>query len=329
MYVKNMKSGDKCLYNMTFAILNNKNRFRGGDIMSENKTRYLLDNKYFSHPLNFDGVYLIQIGRRYCEPAEIIAAHTHQNWFELTIITKGKGSIVTNGDPQTVEGGDIYLSFPCDTHEILADKDSRLNYDFFSFYTTDKQFLEKLKEITLNAHGAKSRIFHDESVSMLVNNAISEFSVKNQLFSKKVLTSIFHSILIYVIRDFNEVEKTSKNISDAEVLCYQMMNYVDTHIYNLRKLDIIAVEFNYNYSYLSKLFKNTTGQTLKDYFTQRKMDTAKTLIIENKKKIGEIAEMLGYDLYSFSKAFKIKFGVPPKVFQTKYFSKKTPPIKHP
>ena len=45
------------------------------------------------------------------------------------------------------------------------------------------------------------------------------------------------------------------------------------------------------------------------------MKTAKALILEQKKTIGEIAEMLGYNLYSFSKAFKKRYGISPKAMQ--------------
>jgi AraC-like DNA-binding protein len=45
------------------------------------------------------------------------------------------------------------------------------------------------------------------------------------------------------------------------------------------------------------------------------METGKALVLENKKSISEIAEMLGYNLYSFSKAFKKRYGVSPKIMQ--------------
>ena len=45
------------------------------------------------------------------------------------------------------------------------------------------------------------------------------------------------------------------------------------------------------------------------------METGKVLILEKKKNISEIAEMLGYNLYSFSKAFKRMHGVSPKGMQ--------------
>lgn len=257
----------------------------------------------------------MQIGRRYCILNEVISAHSHLNWFELTIVLNGKGIIITNEEATPVKAGDIYLSFPCDIHEIKADEETKLEYDFFSFYCVDDSLKEDLKAITRNFRGGNSRIFQDEKISDLVKNAIAEFHIKDQPYSKSLLTDIFHLILVYLIRDFNGGKQKTPDVSEAEILCYQLMNYIDTHIYSLRKLEDIAPKFNYNYSYLSKLFKKITGKTLSEYYQQRKMNAAKTLILERKKKISEIAEMFGYNLYSFSKAFKAMYGVSPKNMQ--------------
>ena len=282
----------------------------------ENKTRYHLDHYYLFSPLTFGGVQLLQIGRRYCEPTDVIDSHPHLNWFELTLVTSGKGTVLTNGEGAQVQSGDIYLSFPCDVHEIRADRQSKLEYDFLAFYCESEPWHSELKAITQRQRGADSRIFQDEKISVLVENAITEFSVKNQPFSNSVIGNLLQLLLSYLVRDFNNVEQNTANVSSAEILCFQLMNYMDTHVYSIERLSEIAEKFNYNYGYISGVFRQTTGKTLNEYFHHRKMETAKALVLEKKKKIGEIAEMLHYSLYSFSKAFKEKYGVSPKAMQS-------------
>lgn len=283
--------------------------------MTNGKTRYHLDKHYVSNPLRFGDVQLLQIGRRYCEPTEIISPHPHLDWFELTIVTGGQGVVVTGGESTRVFAGDIYLSFPCDVHEIRASSDSKLEYDFFSFSCDDVSLKEDLKQITRMHRGGESRIFQDENISYLVKIAISELSQKGQPYAESVLSDVFRLIVVYLIRDFKNAKQPPSNVSEADVLCFQVMNYIDTHIYSLQRLERVALKFNYNYSYLSKLFKKTTGKTLLEYYQHRKMEIAKALILEKKKTIGTIAELLGYNLYSFSKAFKAYYGVSPKSLQ--------------
>ena len=283
--------------------------------MFENKTRYHLNKHYVENPLPFGDVHLLQLGRRYCAPTEVITAHPHLNWFELTIVNNGKGSIITNGEETAIHAGEIYLSFPCDIHEIRANLHDKLEYDFFSFYCTDERLKADLKLITQNYRSGAQRIFQDSKISQLIEYAISEFFSKEQPYFDNTLTDIFHLILLYLIRDFNDIPQNTANVSTPEILCFQVMSYIDTHIYKLKNLEELAPKFNYNYGYLSGLFKRTTGKTLSEYHQNRKMETGKALVLENKKSIGEIAEMLGYNLYSFSKAFKKAYGTSPKTMQ--------------
>lgn len=283
--------------------------------MVENKTRYHLNKHYVEHPIPFGNVHLLQLGRRYCEPTENIAPHPHLDWFELTVVTKGRGTIVTNGVSTVVHAGDIYLSFPCDVHEISADQNSRLEYDFFSFSCENKTLSKDLKNITRNYRGGDKRIFQDRKISQLIEYAIFEFIAKEQPHAQTALSDIFQLILVYLIRDFNDIQQSAASVSEPEVLCFQLMNYIDTHIYTIKKLEELAPKFNYSYGYLSGVFQRTTGKTLADYHRNRKMETGKALILENKKSISEIAEMLGYNLYSFSKAFKHTYGISPKNMQ--------------
>jgi AraC-like DNA-binding protein len=281
----------------------------------ERKTRYHLNNDHIQNPLRFGDVLVLQLGRRYCEATEEIIPHAHLNWFELTIVTDGKGTVFTNGVPFAVQSGDIYLSFPCDIHEIRADLHSKLEYDFLSFYCENDKMKMDFKRITQTYFGAKRRVFRDEKISNLVNLAIAELSAKEQPYAEELLTDIFRLIPIYLLRNFSGAKQSTPSVSDAHILCMQVMNYMDTHIYSLENLQSLAPKFNYNYGYLSGLFKKTTGKTLLEYLHHRKMETAKALILENKKKISEIAEMLHYSPYSFSKAFKATYGVSPKALQ--------------
>ena len=97
-----------------------------------------------------------------------------------------------------------------------------------------------------------------------------------------------------------------------------MMNYVDTHIYSIVSLGELAEVFSYNYSYLSDLFHKVTKDSLKNYYQKRRLEVAKRLIQENHLSISQIAELLHYSsIYTFSRAFKEKYGKAPIYFKEK------------
>lgn len=166
------------------------------------------------------------------------------------------------------------------------------------------------------------RIFHDEKIFSLFNFALSEISNDN-IYKNKILESIFHQIVIYVIRDVYNIHVPDFDISDKTLFCYQIMNYIDLNIFTIRNLTEISDYFNYNYDYLANLFKKTVKQKLSDYFIDHKLESARILLLENKKTVTEIAAMTNYaDVFAFSKAFKKKYGVSPLKYK-QYNNKKT------
>lgn len=279
------------------------------------KSRYHFVKNFTDNELDLGSVNLIQVGRRFCSREEVIPAHTHKDYYELTVVTAGEGVVVSNGESFKVKSGDLHLSIPCDIHEIVPTNSSELEYDFISFTCNDYELKNELKKISNSLIKINSRVFQNRNITTLVSNAILEFSDQKP-YANKLVENIITQIIIYMVREFNNVSKSTLKLNETEILCYQIMNYIDTHVYTLQKLEDVAPKFNYNYRYLTTLFKKTTGKTLHEYFQSRKLETAKVLISENKYKICEISSMLNYSSpFAFSKAFKNKFNVSPKFIE--------------
>lgn len=274
---------------------------------------YHLNNTYWQTPLEFDGIQVVQIGRLYCKSGAVIRSHIHTDLFELTIVTGGEGIISTNGIQTNVKQGDIYLTLPCDIHKIESDNEKPLKYDFFAFKTSTSPFHQSLINIMEQYRSEYLRIIHEEKIDPLISNAIVELNSDNP-FSKELLSAIFNQILIYVIRCFQNKSARVPTLhkSDAEILCYKLMNYIDTHLYTMKSLSELSNVTDYSYGYLSTLFKKTTSGSLTDYYRKKKLDAARLLLIEGKLSATQISELLNYStVYAFSKAFKQEYGVSP------------------
>lgn len=278
--------------------------------------RYHLDKHYLEEPVLYGDVSLIQIGRLHCTANTVIGMHLHRNWFELTVVTDGAGTVITGDSKVAVSRGDIYLSFPGDFHGIVTDSQNPLKYDFFSFYTDAPAFHEHLETIMQARQSGDKRIIRDERIQNLLENAIAEVSCPTD-FSDEIMEAIFRQILLYLIRDFQNEETIKKaNIGTAQDLCYQIMHYIDTHIYTMSGLYELADAMRYNYSYLSDHFKRITGETLQDYYQGRRLRAAQLLLQEKELKLGEIANLLRYSsIYAFSRAFKDKYGMAPSEYR--------------
>ena len=278
---------------------------------------YFLDFNYLNgNERRFGAIKLYQIGRLFCSPDTIIGTHLHGDCFELTIVTDGEGTVVTNDQRLSVVKGDIYFSFPGDFHDVVTSKTNPLKYDFFAFNTDDPRLKSDLNDVmcTLNLN---TRIFRDDRIGNLVSQALAELSAEEE-YSEEVLACIFLQTVYYIVRWLKlHVSRTrTDDVSNDELLCYRIMNYVDTHVYSITTLGELGAVFNYNYSYLSTTVHTTTKRTLNDYYRSRKLEVARLLLLEGKLNGSRIAEKLNFSsLYSFSKSFKSKFGMSPQAYK--------------
>ncbi len=279
--------------------------------------QYHLSNNYFQQPLVFGDLLLIQLGRCYCN-TDFQMVGDHEDLFELTVVNSGKGMLITGETEVKVGRGDIHLAGPWERHGIISDPAEPLKYDFIAFRTKNHAHHDRLMRILKEHPTAADRIFQSENVVSLVANAIWELH-NEEYCSKELIRHMFEQLLIYLIRAFQPKEKKharSVETVDSEILCYQIMHYIDTHVYTIKRLSEIAEALSYNYSYLSNLFKVTTGRSIMDYFYERRLEAAKSMIVEQKMSITKVADKLNYpSLYSFSRMFKNRYGCSPDAYR--------------
>ena len=107
-------------------------------------------------------------------------------------------------------------------------------------------------------------------------------------------------------------ERIAGDLGDEEILCLKLMNYIDNHIYSITNLKELEGVTNYTYNYTSNTFKRVTGDTLANYYRNRRFETAALLLKSGRFTIGQVASMLNYSsIYSFSLAFKKRYGYAP------------------
>lgn len=280
---------------------------------------YQIDNTHIETPLKFDDIFIYQAGTLYCSPSTVIFEHNHINLFELTIVTDGEGEIIVNGESTRVKKSDIHLSFPCDSHSIRSDFKNPLKYDFFSFSTENAELNSALEKIMQSNFPSQKRFFTDDLLRTLTEDVVSELNSPEEFLSKDTIYSTAKLIIIRTIRAFlNESKpKNELRVTTPKALCHSLKNYIDTHIYTIKNLSELSEITGYNYSYLSALFKRTTGETLADYFSGRRIEAAKQLLKQDFT-VSKVAELLNYSsVYAFSKAFHKKCGKSPKEYKIK------------
>lgn len=106
----------------------------------------------------------------------------------------------------------------------------------------------------------------------------------------------------------------------ANTLLFEGINdYIASHIGERLQVKDIADYFGYNEKYLTTLFREKTGVSLKQHIISMKLACAQFLLCNTSASIGEISYNLSYwDEQSFSTAFKKYCGMTPTEFRRMY-----------
>ncbi len=95
-----------------------------------------------------------------------------------------------------------------------------------------------------------------------------------------------------------------------------VIKYIHNHLYDSLSNGDIADYFFINPSYLSHLFRKTTGTSLRSYINRQKINEAKHLLLSTDFSLSYISELLHFSSQSrFTKIFKEATGYTPKSFR--------------
>ena len=259
--------------------------------------------------------------------------------------------ISENSDYVSVREGFLYGAFDYILSPIKEESlvDSlNLVYENFAIKFLEEKISDKINDIVEDIIAADK-----ESVNNLINEIIEKIyeglnysningavatvkakqRIYEKLIEKKSWLVKFVSINYKINLNYEHIRKDDLlfewhkdfeeiiNIIDKykilnKKLIVQIGNYVVDHIDDKLSLDSVAKAVYLNKSYVSHIFKRETGISFVEFLTNVKVDRARILLLENDKKVHEVANQVGFtDTEYFSKIFKNKTGLTPTQYR--------------
>ena len=288
------------------------------------RSKYHFDNNFTTDPKTLGNLILYQLGEMLCDSTTVIEPHVHLDWFELTFVFQGSGTIFTNDVSLQVNEGDIYVSFPREIHKIVSDNINPLRYCFFAFNFSDKEWANDIIEALEKFRSPKSRVITAPHYEKYFSNALHYINTMSAPLMNKLLEFELLTLAIRVAHSASSKNEEYHRIkaNNFQLLTFNIANYIDTNITTIDDVSSLSEVFNYNYSYLSRCFKKCTQISISQYFNDKKLNMAKKLLENDGLAITEIAAKLNYStIYVFSRAFKNKYGVSPTEYRNSFLSK--------
>ena len=105
---------------------------------------------------------------------------------------------------------------------------------------------------------------------------------------------------------------------DGAPLITNVCNYIEEGLCGDISVRQIASAFNYNESYIGRLFKRHTGTTIREYINRRRLERAREQLRTEQEPITVIAAGCGFNNVTyFNRLFKSAYGVPPTTYRKK------------
>ena len=129
------------------------------------------------------------------------------------------------------------------------------------------------------------------------------------------LTAILTELYGQIYAKLPDEEDSLKN----NQIYSDIVDYVKRNISNNITINDIADYFGYSPKYLSRVFSEGLGLSLKQFIISQKMDTAAYYLTDSDRSITEIATSVGFtDVHNFSRSFKKAKGLAPSAYRNTY-----------
>ena len=148
---------------------------------------------------------------------------------------------------------------------------------------------------------------------------LNEIFVCNESFIREVeslssvedigawLSSLLHRFIDYSF-DFSKIKHSD--------IVFKVAEYIKAHFSEKITLDEIAEHVALSKSYLSRIYKEETGESLSSYMNKVRIDKAKLMLLDNCCSLVEVSCLCGFEDQSyFTKVFKRLVGVSPKRYR--------------
>ena len=238
----------------------------------------LIMNRHFSD-LN-----PIVMGCEQCDPS-IKYGPTIRKYVLLHYVSRGKGCLYNDAGAHPVAKGEIFRILPGEFVSYQPDREEPWFYTWIGFDGTLSEAFRTLPPV-FPATPMIAQCFQMESN----DTPALEYRIAAKLF--RLWAELFGSLqnMHYVRR---------------------VQNYIESSYASKIRVSEIAKSMNIDRSYLSRLFRERTGQSIQEYLIGVRMSEACRHLLEGRS-VGETANLCGYDdSFLFSKLFRRHIGASP------------------
>lgn len=274
-----------------------------------------MSQKLINVPINFlyHDLYLDNYGIEQCYPNKLIGPMMRE-YYLIHYVLSGKGIFKVGDETYELEEGTGFLIQPSVETTYQADHSDPWNYCWVGFHGIQAQNI--LNETSLLN---QSPVFSYDMSDTYFQQFLSILNQEdhNTIKMELAIHGLLFLLLSSLIEKNPKQQRIGKPISKEDYI-HKVIHFIESNYSNKITIASIAEWIGLDRSYLSGLFKEFMGISIKEYLIQFRIKKACVFLNNSKLSIGSIARSVGYeDPLLFSKMFKKTIGTSPSEFRNR------------
>lgn len=251
-----------------------------------------------------------------------VTLHSH-DFTEVKIILSGSFTYIIDDKLYEVAKGNIIIINPGVKHKKIIPEG--VNIEEFNYALSNLQFKELPENFLIepSTQPVFSLPIHQPEIIKCINETIRE-QEKNEpycdLFIKSSIMKLTALLHRGMTANKERTEKTRLDIQTSEktYIVNDILEYLSTNYMKQISLYRIAHNMYLSPVYISKIFKEETGESPINHLIRIRLTKARELLMSGDMPIKNIARSVGYDdAFYFSKLYKKYYGIPPSMEKSK------------
>lgn len=258
------------------------------------------------------------IGRQ----SELIFRWHHHNYWEIFGVVEGGGQLLVGDFHRQLRSGEVYVVGPRLPHAFFAMAEkgvAKVSGDFFVF-TIDLDELAPLFDadtldtwIQAGRSGLRYSGNAARSVLDLLKDSEKQSGLTRSITALQIIEKLMHAPCSEQLTQLRFPEDISKNDTDR---IQRILKYLHAHFSESLRLSDLARRVGISEKTLSRVFKQSTGQTVVTYLNRLRVFAACQQLVGSDHLVTQIAFDCGFgSLSNFNRMFRRYEGMAPLAYR--------------
>ena len=253
------------------------------------------------------------------KPKQMACAHSHDTW-EIFFWLGSRMTYFLNGKTMAVPHSAVVPVPPHILHRTIYDSDKlrwkldiQFENTFFEIFPSDDvrtKIMETLKSglITVSVKWANN-------LRQTVVDTFLTADASDPLDTAKAAFAVA-SILTGLVQSTDTEQKKEHAVGIRHTHVSAAMTIIDNEYAPPITLEMLSERLHLTKTYICHIFHDVLGMTVSDYIRMKRIQAARTLLLDTTASVAEVAEHVGFgNVNYFTKCFRAEEGISPSGYR--------------